>query len=79
VALARCLTLNPEVRVMKDGGVVEQAGVAQILAAPQEDCRPRRLAAAPRGYHFAWPPSLARNRLARTPEKTGLGFPYLGE
>ncbi len=39
-----------EVLVMKDGEVVEQAGVAQILGAPQQDYTKRLLAAIPRGY-----------------------------
>jgi peptide/nickel transport system ATP-binding protein len=39
-----------EVMVMKDGDVVEQAPVAQILEAPQQDYTRRLLAAIPRGY-----------------------------
>jgi peptide/nickel transport system ATP-binding protein len=39
-----------EVMVMKDGEVVEQAGVEQILDAPQQDYTRRLLAAIPRGY-----------------------------
>jgi len=39
-----------EVLVMKDGEVVEQASVAQILEAPQQDYTKRLLAAIPRGY-----------------------------
>jgi peptide/nickel transport system ATP-binding protein len=39
-----------EVLVMKDGEVVEQAGVAQILEAPQQDYTRRLLSAIPRGY-----------------------------
>jgi len=39
-----------EVLVMKDGAVVEQAGVEQILSAPREDYTKRLLAAIPRGY-----------------------------
>jgi len=39
-----------EVLVMKDGEVVEQAGVEQILEAPQQDYTRRLLAAVPRGY-----------------------------
>jgi peptide/nickel transport system ATP-binding protein len=50
VAFARCLTLSPEVLVMKDGVVVEQASAEQILAAPQEDYTRRLLAAIPRSY-----------------------------
>ncbi|MFT3663778.1 ABC transporter ATP-binding protein [Piscinibacter sp.] len=39
-----------EVLVMKDGAVVEQAGVAQILSAPREEYTRRLLGAVPRGY-----------------------------
>jgi peptide/nickel transport system ATP-binding protein len=39
-----------EVMVMKDGDVVEQAGVAQILEDPQQDYTRRLLAAVPRGH-----------------------------
>ncbi|MET0335766.1 MAG: dipeptide ABC transporter ATP-binding protein [Rhizobacter sp.] len=39
-----------EVLVMKNGEVVEQAGVSQILDAPQQDYTRRLLAAVPRGY-----------------------------
>jgi len=39
-----------EMLVMKDGEVVEQAGVEQILEAPQQDYTRRLLAAVPRGY-----------------------------
>ena len=39
-----------EVLVMKDGEVVEQASVAQILDQPQQDYTRRLLAAIPRGY-----------------------------
>ena len=42
-----------EVLVMKDGEVVEQAGVAQILDAPQQDYTRRLLGAIPRGYRPA--------------------------
>ena len=42
--------ISDEVLVMKDGVVVEQADVAQILAAPREDYTKRLLAAIPRGY-----------------------------
>jgi peptide/nickel transport system ATP-binding protein len=42
-----------EVLVMKDGEVVEQASVAQILDAPQQDYTRRLLGAIPRGYHAA--------------------------
>ena len=39
-----------EVLVMKDGEVIEQAGVEQILDAPREDYTRRLLGAIPRGY-----------------------------
>ena len=39
-----------EVLVMKDGEVVEQASVAQILDAPQQDYTKRLIGAVPRGY-----------------------------
>jgi peptide/nickel transport system ATP-binding protein len=39
-----------EVLVMKDGEVVEQAGVEQILDAPQQEYTRRLLGAIPRGY-----------------------------
>ncbi|MEO8154428.1 MAG: dipeptide ABC transporter ATP-binding protein [Rhizobacter sp.] len=39
-----------EVLVMKDGEVVEQASVAQILEAPQQEYTQRLLGAIPRGY-----------------------------
>jgi peptide/nickel transport system ATP-binding protein len=39
-----------EVIVMKDGEVVEQAGVEQILERPQQDYTRRLLSAIPRGY-----------------------------
>ncbi|MBC8056601.1 MAG: ABC transporter ATP-binding protein, partial [Rhizobiales bacterium] len=42
-----------EVLVMKDGEVVEQASVAQILDAPQQDYTRRLLGAIPRGYQAA--------------------------
>ena len=42
-----------EVLVMKDGEVVEQAGVEQILEAPQQDYTRRLLGAIPRGYRAA--------------------------
>ena len=42
-----------EVLVMKDGEVVEQAGVAQILDAPQQEYTRRLLGAIPRGYRAA--------------------------
>jgi peptide/nickel transport system ATP-binding protein len=42
-----------EVLVMQDGEVVEQAGVEQILEAPQQDYTRRLLAAIPRGYRAA--------------------------
>ena len=45
--------ISDEVIVMKDGIVVEQAGVAQILAAPREAYTQRLLAAIPRGYRAA--------------------------
>ena len=40
-----------EVLVMKDGEVVEQAGVEQIIDAPQQDYTRRLMGAIPRGYH----------------------------
>ncbi len=46
-----------EVLVMKDGEVVEQAAVEQILADPHEDYTRRLLAAVPRGYHAAANPA----------------------
>ncbi|MEO7151691.1 MAG: ABC transporter ATP-binding protein, partial [Burkholderiaceae bacterium] len=39
-----------EVLVMKDGEVVEQASVQQILEAPREEYTKRLLSAIPRGY-----------------------------
>jgi peptide/nickel transport system ATP-binding protein len=42
-----------EVLVMKDGDVIEQAGVADILEHPREDYTKRLLAAIPRGYRAA--------------------------
>jgi peptide/nickel transport system ATP-binding protein len=39
-----------DVMVMKDGAVVEQAGVEQILDAPREEYTKRLLGAIPRGY-----------------------------
>ncbi len=42
--------ISDEVLVMKDGVVVEQANVEQILAAPREAYTQRLLAAIPRGY-----------------------------
>ncbi len=39
-----------EVMVMKDGEVVEQAGVEQILDAPRQEYTRRLLGALPRGY-----------------------------
>ena len=42
-----------EVLVMKDGEVVEQAGVEQILDAPQQEYTRRLLGAIPRGYRAA--------------------------
>jgi peptide/nickel transport system ATP-binding protein len=42
-----------EVLVMKDGEVVEQASVAQILDAPQQDYTKRLIEAIPRGYRAA--------------------------
>ena len=42
-----------EVLVMKDGEVVEQASVAQILEQPQQDYTKRLLGAIPRGYRAA--------------------------
>ncbi len=45
--------ISDEVLVMKDGEVVEQAGAAQLLAAPREAYTQRLLAAVPRGYQPA--------------------------
>ena len=42
-----------EVLVMKDGEVVEQAAMAQILDAPQQDYTRRLIGAIPRGYRAA--------------------------
>ena len=42
-----------EVLVMKDGEVVEQASVEQILEAPREEYTKRLLGAIPRGYRVA--------------------------
>ena len=42
--------ISDEVLVMKDGQVVEQAGAAQILAAPQQEYTRRLLGAVPRGW-----------------------------
>ena len=42
-----------EVMVMKDGEVVEQAGVEQILGAPQQEYTRRLIGAIPRGYRAA--------------------------
>ena len=42
-----------EVLVMKDGQVVEQAGVEQILESPREEYTRRLLGAIPRGYMAA--------------------------
>jgi peptide/nickel transport system ATP-binding protein len=42
-----------EVLVMKDGEVVEQASVMQILDAPQQDYTKRLIGAIPRGYRAA--------------------------
>jgi peptide/nickel transport system ATP-binding protein len=42
-----------EVLVMKDGAVVEQAGVEQILDHPQQEYTRRLLGAIPRGYRVA--------------------------
>ncbi len=42
-----------EVLVMKDGEVVEQASVMQILDAPQQDYTKRLIGAVPRGYRVA--------------------------
>ncbi|MEO8278445.1 MAG: dipeptide ABC transporter ATP-binding protein [Ideonella sp.] len=42
-----------EVMVMQDGEVVEQAGVEQILDAPQQEYTRRLLSAIPRGYRAA--------------------------
>ena len=42
--------ISDEVLVMKDGGGVEQASAAQMLASPREDYTKRLLEAIPRGY-----------------------------
>jgi len=42
--------ISDEVLVMKDGEVVEQAAMADLLAAPQQDYTRRLLGAVPRGY-----------------------------
>ena len=42
-----------EVLVMKDGEVVEQASVMQILDAPQQDYTKRLIGAIPQGYRVA--------------------------
>jgi peptide/nickel transport system ATP-binding protein len=42
-----------EVLVMRNGEVVEQASVTQILDAPQQDYTKRLLSAIPRGYRAA--------------------------
>jgi peptide/nickel transport system ATP-binding protein len=42
-----------EVLVMKDGEVVEQASVAEILDAPKQEYTRRLLGAIPRGYRAA--------------------------
>ena len=47
-----------EVLVMKDGDVVEQAGVAGILEHPREDYTRRLLEAVPRGYDRGPPADL---------------------
>jgi peptide/nickel transport system ATP-binding protein len=39
-----------EVMVMKDGEVVEQASVAEILDSPKQDYTRRLMGAIPRGY-----------------------------
>ena len=44
-----------EVMVMKDGEVVEQAGVEQILDAPRQEYTRKLLGAIPRGYRAATP------------------------
>jgi peptide/nickel transport system ATP-binding protein len=45
--------ISDEVLVMKDGQVVEQAGVEQLLAAPTQDYTRKLLAAVPRGWRAA--------------------------
>ena len=45
--------VSDEVLVMKDGEVVEQADVAQIRDAPQQEYTRRLLGAIPRGYRAA--------------------------
>jgi len=51
--LAAVRFMADEVLVMRDGEVVEQAGVQQILDAPQQDYTRRLLGAIPRGYRAA--------------------------
>ena len=45
--------ISDEVLVMKDGEVVEQANVSQILEAPRQDYTRRLRSAIPRGYRAA--------------------------
>jgi peptide/nickel transport system ATP-binding protein len=51
--LAAVRFMADEVLVMKDGEVVEQAGVQQILDAPRQEYTLRLLGAIPRGYRAA--------------------------
>ncbi len=51
--LAAVRFMADEVLVMKDGEVVEQAAVQQILEAPQQEYTKRLLSAIPRGYRAA--------------------------
>ncbi|WP_285980931.1 ABC transporter ATP-binding protein [Roseateles subflavus] len=47
--------ISDEVLVMQHGDVVEQAGTAELLAAPKQDYTRRLLGAVPRGYQGAIP------------------------
>ena len=47
--------ISDEVLVMQHGDVVEQAGTAELLAAPKQDYTRRLLGAVPRGYQGAAP------------------------
>ena len=51
LAVVRCMA--DEVLVMKDGEVVEQAGIEQIIDAPKQAYTRRLMGAIPRGYRAA--------------------------